>query len=337
MIRWLGKISAMIVGLVVLLAIAGASYQAIESRLDARRFPQIGKSVDVGGYKLNLNCTGQGSPTVILDSGLGGLALSWQGVQREIEKFTRVCTYDRGGYGWSDPGPMPRTSAQIVKELHTLLQNSGEGPPYILVGHSSGGFNVRVYNGHYPDDVAGMVLVDASHEDQVRESPANIRKWWENSSKEFQRQMEFRALAIWFGVARFASRKQTQEFAHLDLQPKFVYAMRSESENFEESATEVRAAGTLGDKPLIVLTAGKDMADPAHLPKGISKEDLKDYDHIWIDDLQMREARLSSRGKRIMVPDSDHMIPLERPDAIASAVREVCTTSKDLRRAPDRN
>jgi pimeloyl-ACP methyl ester carboxylesterase len=236
MIRWLGKVSAMIVGLVILLAIAGASYQATESRLDAQRFPQIGKSVDVGGYKLNLNCTGQGSPTVILDSGLGGLALSWQGVQGEVEKFTRVCTYDRGGYGWSDPGPMPRTSAQIVKELHTLLQNSGEKPPYILVGHSSGGFNVRVYNGQYPDDVVGMVLVDASHEDQVRESPANIRKWWENSSKEFQRQMEFRALAIWFGVAGFASRKQTQEFAHLDLHPKFVYAMRSESENFEESA-----------------------------------------------------------------------------------------------------
>jgi pimeloyl-ACP methyl ester carboxylesterase len=209
---------------------------------------------------LNLNCTGQGSPTVILDSGLGGLALSRQRVQREIEKFTRVCTYDRGGYGWGDPGPMPRTSAQIVKEFHTLLQNSGERPPYILVGHSSGGFNVRVYNGQYPDDVAGMVLVDASHEDQVRESPANIRKWWENSSKEFQRQMEFRALVIWLGVVRFASRNQTQEFAHLDLQPKFVYAMRSESENFEESAEEARSAGALGDKPLIVLTAGKDMS-----------------------------------------------------------------------------
>src|ERR1700684_333030 len=140
-------------GLFILLAIIGASYQAIETKADARRFPPKGKLIDVGGYKLNINCTGQGSPTAILETGLTALALSWRPVQLEITKFTRVCSYDRAGYGWSDPGPMPRTSTQIAKELHTLLQNAGEKPLYVLVGHSFGTANVRIYNGLYPNEV----------------------------------------------------------------------------------------------------------------------------------------------------------------------------------------
>ena len=103
---------------------------------------------------------------MVLDAGLGVPAHGWKPVQPAVAKFARVCSYDRVGYGWSDAGPMPRTSSEIAKELHALLAAAGEKPPYILVGHSFGGFNVRVFNGAYPNDVAGMVLVDASHEDQ---------------------------------------------------------------------------------------------------------------------------------------------------------------------------
>jgi pimeloyl-ACP methyl ester carboxylesterase len=315
-------------GLLILLAIIGASYQAIETRADSRRFPPKGKLIDVGGYKLNINCTGRGSPTAILETGLTGLALSWRPVQLEIAQFTRVCSYGRAGYGWSDAGPMPRTSRQIATELHTLLLNAGERGPYVLVGHSSGGLNVRVYNGMYPDEVAGMVLVDATHEDTWREMPPDVRKWADDQSKSLPRSLQFRAVLLWFGIARFMERKQMEESAHLRLQPKYVYAVRSEYSNFDESASEVRAAGNLGSKPLIVLTAGKDAADPEHLPKGITKEDLKEYDHVWIDDLQVKESRLSTRGERIMVPDSDHMIPDERPDAVSSAVRRVWRAAK---------
>ena len=146
----LRKIAFAIAAFTLLFMVAGVSYHFIKARADARRFPQEGKSVDVGGYNLNINCTGQGSPTVVLEAGLGVPAISWRAVQPEIAKFTRVCSYDRAGYDWSDPGPMPRTTAQSVNELHTLLQNAGEKPPYVLVGHSVGGTNVRIYNQLYP-------------------------------------------------------------------------------------------------------------------------------------------------------------------------------------------
>ena len=173
LLRWLRNALIGAVVLVVLLLVAGAAYQWIAQSADARRFPQQGRSVVLGpsfpGLSLNLNCTGKGSPTVILDSGMGVPAVGWNLVQPEIAKFTRVCSYDRAGYGSSGAGPMPRTSAEIAKELHALLEAGRESGPYVLVGHSFGGFNVRVYNQEYPNDVVGLVLVDASHEDQSAE------------------------------------------------------------------------------------------------------------------------------------------------------------------------
>jgi pimeloyl-ACP methyl ester carboxylesterase len=119
--------------------------------------------VDVGGYSLHLYCTGEGgAPTVVMDSGLGGTVLDWQLVQPEVVEFARVCTYDRGGMGWSEPGTQPRTSQQFIEELHALLSNAGVEGPYVLVGHSLGGVNVQLYASQYPDEVAGMMLVDSA-------------------------------------------------------------------------------------------------------------------------------------------------------------------------------
>lgn len=171
MLSWLRIAALSLCALVILLVLAGASYQAIETRRDARRFPEGGQLVNVGGYRLMLNCTGSGSPTVILESGWSDVSIEWRTVQPEIAKFSRVCSYDRAGYGGSDPGPMPRTTLQIATELHTLLRKAGEMPPYVLVGSSFGGYNVRVFNGLYPDEVVGIVLADATS--VVTSKPAN--------------------------------------------------------------------------------------------------------------------------------------------------------------------
>jgi hypothetical protein len=128
--RWLKRIVLGAFALIILLALTGFSYNAMEQRADARRFPQQGKSVALGpafpGVSLNIDCSGQGSPTVILDSGLGVPAAGWDFVQPAVAKFTRVCSYDRAGYGWSIPDPMPRTSAELVRELHALLATAFE-------------------------------------------------------------------------------------------------------------------------------------------------------------------------------------------------------------------
>jgi pimeloyl-ACP methyl ester carboxylesterase len=337
--RWIVRGLLSLLALVVLAAIIGASYQAIENSADARRFPQQGKSVSLGpafgNLSLNLDCRGQGGPTVILDSGLGVPAVGWNSVETETAKFTHVCSYDRAGYAWSDATSASRTSAEIVKELHALLAAANEKGPFVLVGHSFGGYNVRVYNGQYPSDVVGMVLVDASHEDQLSRMPPAFQAYMKNEEASLKRQMVLAPLLIRFGVARFSQRKVetgpgvSKEFAeelrYLQLQTKFMEATGAELGSFAESANEVRASGNLGDKPLVVLTAGKD-SDMSQLPPGLSKKDMQDFRAIWVNELQVKESQLSTRGKRIIVPDSDHMIPFERPDTIVSAIHEVCAS-----------
>jgi pimeloyl-ACP methyl ester carboxylesterase len=340
--RWLKRGLLGLLVLVVLAAIVGASYQALGNRADARRFLQQGKSVSLGpafdNLSLSIDCRGQGSPTVILDSGLGVPAVGWNPVQTEVSKFTRVCSYDRAGYGWSSASSAPRTSIQIVKELHALLEAANEKEPYILVGHSFGGYNVRVYNGQYPNDVAGMVLVDASHEDQNDRMTPALQAFMKKSIEQLKWQKMLAPLLIRFGIARFSQRNQGEapgvskefgkEMLYLQMQPKFIDASASELGLFAESANEVRAAGNLGEKPLVVLTAGKS-ADASQLPAGFPKKEFDDFHEVWVNDLQVKESHLSTRGRRIMVPDSTHMIPFERPDTITAAIHEVWMAVND--------
>jgi len=153
------------------LLICGISYEQLGRRRDRERLPQIGRSVDIGGRTLNIFCQGSGGPAVILESGGPGPGLAWESTPGEVAKFTEACWYDRAGEGWSDPGPYPRTSVEIAKDLHSLLQRAGVPPPYVLAGASFGGLNSRVYAGLYPKEVAGMVLIDSADEDELRLAP----------------------------------------------------------------------------------------------------------------------------------------------------------------------
>src|SRR5687768_1975212 len=127
--------------------------------------------VTVGGHDLHVNCSGQGGPAVILESALGNASPHWVWVQREVAKTTRVCAYDRAGMGWSERGPEPRDAKQVTGELHTLLKDADTEGPYVLVGHSYGGLYARMYAAQYPNEVAGVVLVDSSHPEQFTRSP----------------------------------------------------------------------------------------------------------------------------------------------------------------------
>lgn len=326
MVGWLRKIGLSVCVMVILLALAGASYQVIGSRLDARHFPENGRLVDVGGYRLMLNCTGFGSPTVILESGFGDVSIEWRAVQPQIAKFSRVCSYDRAGYGGSDPGPMPRTSLQIARELHALLKNAGEMPPYVLVGSSFGGYNVRVFNGLYPDEGAGIVLADATQEDQYELLP----KAWSAISaaqlKHCERQQRYAFFLIDLGIGRLMFRGHDPDHgAYLILQTKYLRARASELEQIQVSAEQARVADHISDKPLVVLTAAENT--DAILSSGLSKHDFEEFQRIWVDDLQMRLARLSTRGRRIMIQGSGHDIPSDRPESIVNAVRELCAAT----------
>src|SRR3989442_5860857 len=165
--RWTKRTLIGLCGVIVVAALTGAAYQWIASRNDLAANPPPGRLVDVGGHRLHIWCTGSGEPTVILENGLGGSGLvGWSFVQPEVAKFSRVCSYDRAGTGYSDPGPWPRTARRIAHELAQLLDRTGISGPLVLVGASIGGLLVRVFASEHGERVVGLVLVDASHEDQ---------------------------------------------------------------------------------------------------------------------------------------------------------------------------
>jgi pimeloyl-ACP methyl ester carboxylesterase len=246
---------------------------------------------------------------------------SWARVQPAIAQFTRVCSYDRAGYGYSDPGPMPRTSSRIASELHEALRSAGEKPPYLLVGHSFGGYNVRVFNGDYPDEVAGLVLVDSTQEDQYRLLPRAWAQLGAQMRLRAHRQAFWAPLYIDLGIARLQFMLQGRHAPHMLLQSKYLKARASEFENIEVSAEQARAADHIADKPLWVLTAGRTI--DAGLKAALSDRDQKAYAETWINDVQVRLAHLSKLGKRVIVPDSGHDMPSDRPDAIVLAVRNL--------------
>ena len=312
----------------VSLAITGALYETIGRWRDLRRFPERGHFVRAGSIRMNIDCSGQGSPTVILESGSGGPSLDWLMVQPEVAKFSRVCSYDRAGYGWSDSGPEPRSSLQIAHELKQLLEAAGEKGPYILVGHSMGGYDIRVYTGQNPDDVVGMVLVDSSHEDQDLRAPESIRKRLQDYRKRPGWKKLKYFLQLHLGWARLTADRDAPDFwpkafreeeNFLMLPTKHQFATIDEDQVFATlSAAQVRSAGNLGDRPLIVLTATRqdDISPEIPLKDAQTEEDL------WVHQLQPELARLSTHSKQIVV-DSSHEMPTEHPEAVISAIHDV--------------
>ena len=180
--------SRIIVGGVVLLfflLVGGTWVRGTRAKAElAAKYPPPGQMVDVGGYRLHINCQGEGRPTVVMEAAHSELSLSWDLVQQEVARFTRVCTYDRAGLGWSERSPKPRTASNIVEELHTLLTQAGVELPYVLVGHSIGGLFARLYAHEHRDQVVGMVLVDARHEEQDLRFPEAVQQIQVKANKQ---------------------------------------------------------------------------------------------------------------------------------------------------------
>jgi len=252
---WLRRIALAALVLVVFLVIAGFLYENICEARDRRFNPMPGRLVNVDGGRMHIDCTGEGIPAVILDSGLGDSFLSWRKVQPQIATFTRVCSYDRAGLGYSDSSPLPRTSDVIAKELHALLQAAGVAPPYVLVGHSMGGFDVRLYASLYRNEVAGMVLVDASHPDQENRFPPEVK----NLEGSWGREAEFLEYTMPFGIPRLLGLCD-EEVVERAAECNFHHAREAvaEMKALPQSSALTAATGALGDLPLAVLSHDPD-------------------------------------------------------------------------------
>jgi pimeloyl-ACP methyl ester carboxylesterase len=293
----------------------------------------IGRLVDVGGYRLHLACQGDGSPTVVMEAAIGETGLLWSLVQPAVAKLTRACVYDRAGYGWSDPSPRPRTAAVMVEELHTLLGAAGVPGPYVLVGHSFGGLLVRRYAARYPQEVAGLVLVDSAHEQQYRRAPAEIRELAPQFEEQARQQFEgLKALIVsgsldpaMLPVPPQLPAAAAETFrALVAAGPKHAETLLAEQQAVQAIHAELRAAGitSLGDLPLVVLSHGQ----PIPMP-GLAPEVNQANEQLW-QELQAELTALSSRGRLVVAEGSGHYIQLERPELVIDAIGEVVAAGR---------
>jgi len=294
---WLGRVVVLIIGL----ALIGAIYEHMAEAADAKAYPPSCQMVDVGGHRLHINCTGSGSPTVVIVARAGDWSTTWGGVvQPEVAKTTRVCTYDRPGLGWSEAAPLPGYAAQFAKELHTLLQNANVPGPYVMVGHSLGGFVVRIFAHDYASEVAGVVLVDSMNPKQVTQSQSNF----------LARLYSLQAGLTRFGVGRLivkllglASSMPPNEEAYWPqyIRSQSLQASASEYQGLPASAAEAAAVKSFDDLPLTVLTAK--LNDNPGWPE-------------WQNEL----LQLSSNSEHLFAENSGHTIQIDEPEAAVDAI-----------------
>jgi pimeloyl-ACP methyl ester carboxylesterase len=291
----LGQVLFWTASLLVVLLIAGIIYQTAATEADRKNFPPPGNLIDVGGFKMHIYCEGTGSPTVILETLSGGTSSYWGWVQPEVAKETRVCVYDRAGRGWSETDPEPQSLVRTVRNLHTLLENANIVGPYVLVGHSIGGIYVRQFAAEYPEEVAGMALVDASNPHQFDRYPEMLKE--NESYMQFAKHLPaFARLGV--GHLYFALGGEI-DFAEMkEPQKSEIKAAWSSPDYFESQYAEVVAGegiyrdaqrlGDLGDLPLVVLTQGNDATSSS-----------------WIE-LQNELAELSTDSLHITVEGATH-------------------------------
>jgi pimeloyl-ACP methyl ester carboxylesterase len=303
--RWTIRILVVLCGLIVVTALTGATYQWLATRNDLAATPPPGQLVDIGGYRLHLWCTGEGAPAVILDNGLGGSSAGWGFVQPDVAHFTRVCSYDRAGMGYSDPGPSPRTARRIASELAELLGRSGIAGPVVLVGASIAGFNVRVFASDHPERAAGLVLVDASHEDQAHEVPAIA---------------PFVPLLSTIGVFRRfgVSLGQRIEAVPASVRP-YAEATRFRASGYKAAADEIIHVGESASE---VRSSRRKLTIPVLVVSGALGADEK-----WRQ-LQRDQATLSERGCLVIADRSGHVVPVDQPEIVVEAIRAVVETAR---------
>ena len=299
-------------GALVLALAAATALQWWLSHRALERNPPPGQLVVVGGHQIHLLCQGQGSPSVILESGIPGTSLGWASVMEDIASFTRVCAYDRAGYGWSEAGPEPRTISKITGELRELLRTAQMGPPYVFAGHSFGGLVVQLIASRFPDEVAGMVLVDSAHPDLARRS----------GHFERMEAVTFRLKVLApLGIARLiidppAGSPESRPSSVRKMETEVLATTRSfrtmasEMAGLRESLNQAAEnRPRLGRKPLVVLTEGQRKTEFWHA-------------------MQEQFMELSDRSEWQVVSGAGHFIHHDQPDIVVDAIRRVVESAR---------
>jgi pimeloyl-ACP methyl ester carboxylesterase len=315
--------------------LASAAYQVLGEARDRRRFPPPGELIDIEGNRLHLWRAGEGSPAVVIATSLGEPGHGWAEIQRRLAQHTTVVLYDRAGLGWSDPGPWP-TGKRIVDDLHALLDAARIPPPYVLVGHSVGGLHVRLYAARHPEQVAGLVLVDSSHPDQLHQLRERCGGWrfsrpwyWLQVAKFAFRPLGLARLRVSLR-ARYEHGADIPPYPRRGIPPELAEAAAAigrssrqrradvrEMLTFSSMAAEVARVvagtpGSLGWLPLTVITRGTEPAPPWP----------RNAEAVW-QELQAELALLSERGIHLHAESGDHYVHRSDPDLVVRAIADL--------------
>lgn len=267
--------------------------------------PAPGTYIWVDQHRLHLNCAGTGSPTVVFDSGLGGSSLDWALVQPAVATFTRACSYDRAGYAWSDPGPMPRSSRHIIQDLEQLLGNGSVAAPYVLVGHSLGGLVVQQFARKNPQRIAGLVLIDATHEEQFHRLELDV------APEDSRRSLMMRGNA--FHIPRDLPEEITLLAEGFVRRAQSMIVVQSELQ-FLRNAHRSTAAGYLPDVPLVVIS------HRLVAPAASAREER--WAQMWME-MQMDLAARMPRSRHLIAGTDDHYVHIREPHIVIDAIQGI--------------
>ena len=320
------KWAALVVGAgLALLLMVGAVWEQVERRQVAEAYPAPGRLVDIGGRRMQIECRGAGSPTVVLETGLDYFGeLAWAKVLGPVAQFTRACAYSRAGIVWSDDKRGAHDGVGAARDLHATLAAGGEKGPFVMVGLSLGGPIISIYTGLYGDQVAGLVYVDASHPDQLKRTQAVLGKL--PNDKAFIQDLGGKL--SWTGgprlVAVLARNSHGETTAAMSPRSRAIALayfskslgpMVSERDSIPATFAEAGAYRNLGARPVIVLTRGRPAPD-------VPKADDDKFQTLWLD-MQKDMATWSSRGAQRTITGSGHYIPNDDPAAVIAAIRDV--------------
>ncbi|TWT27098.1 alpha/beta fold hydrolase [Planomicrobium sp. CPCC 101110] len=319
------KILFSLVALTVLLAVSGIAFEAIASHQGAKKYPPEGKMVDAGGTKLHLLQQGTGKPVVLLETGSGLASTSWSDLPEKLAAYGTVVAYDRAGYAWSEEATAERTGSNIVQELYTALKKEKIEGPYILVGHSLGGMYSRLFAQTYPEEVGGIVLLDARPENFSRETapffeaagldPASVNIPSANTLTLLKRLGVIRLMEN--SVLPGLPEDEQDKIMNIEMQPKFFQAQEQELKNLTNLEDSIRGR-TLGDLPLTIITHGIPTDATA---VGIPAENSEQMENMW-QEQQKQLLALSTDSKLIVAEKSGHFVMDDEPELVFKAIKE---------------